>query len=360
MKDLSPYFRFVKKKYMKPTTLLLSTATLFLASTTIAFAQPTYPSGELGVDYNIENSAGQKHGEWMRVWPNGSIYYKGKFENGTPVGLFEYFYETGELMSSLEHTPDQTAATHYRSDGTLQSTGAYTPYAQGAEPQRNGTWRFFDEQGTHIRLETYANGKLDGRYWVKDYNGKIVEDGNYKDGEKTGVWKSYYENGNVSQQASYLNGEFEGEFITYHTNGMTRMKGNYIEGHEDGSWRSYADSGELELIIKYQFGKRLTEIRINGYFEDTFVDGRTKTEYTYRNKLKDGPYRIFYDQGEYIIEAFIDPETGEQLQRRVLHGTQVSEEGNYVEGKLHGPVYHYNEKGALIKTVNYNMGEIIE
>ena len=182
----------------------------------------------------------------------------------------------------------------------------------------------------------------------------------YKDGEKTGVWKSYYENGTVSQQASYLDGEFEGEFITYHTNGMTRIKGKYIEGNEDGSWRSYADSGELELIIKYQFGQRLTEIRINGYFEDTFVDGRTKTEYTYRNKLKDGPYRIFYDQGEYIIEAFIDSETGEQLQRRVLHGTQVSEEGNYVEGKLHGPVYHYSEKGALIKTVNYNMGEIVE
>ena len=55
---------------------------------------------------------------------------------------------------------------------------------------------------------------------------------------------------------------------------MTRIKGKYIEGNEDGSWRSYADNGELELIIKYQFGRRLEEIRINGYFEDTFIDGK--------------------------------------------------------------------------------------
>ena len=41
-------------------------------------------------------------------------------------------------------------------------------------------------------------------------------------------------------------------------------------------------------------------------------------------------------------------------------GTQVQEEGNYIEGKLDGPVYHYSENGALMKTVNYNMGEIIE
>jgi antitoxin component YwqK of YwqJK toxin-antitoxin module len=355
VKDLSTYFRFVKKKYMKPTLLFT-----FIASSLAAIAQPTFPAGEAGVDYNRENNAGQKHGEWIRVWPNGSIYYKGAFENGTPVGQFEYFYESGELMSSLEHTPDQTSATHYRPDGTLQSTGSYSTFVSGSEPHKEGTWRFFDDQGTQIRLETYAGGLLDGRYWVKDHKGRVVEDGNHLAGKKTGVWKSYYENGTVRQQASFLDGEFEGEFMTYHTNGMTRIKGKYIEGNEDGSWRSYADNGELELIIKYQFGKRLEEIRINGYFEDTFIDGRTHTEYTYRNKLKDGPYRIFYDQGEYIIEVFTDKETGEQMQRRVLHGTQVQEEGNYVEGKLDGPVYHYSENGALIKTVNYNMGEIIE
>ena len=39
------------------------------------------------------------------------------------------------------------------------------------------------------------------------------------------------------------------------------------------------------------------------------------------------------------------------MQRRVLHGTQVQEEGNYIEGKLDGPVYHYSENGALMKTV---------
>lgn len=354
LKDLSAYFRSVKKKYMKPLTIL----TIILAAASTSFAQPGLPAGQAGVDYNLKNSAGEKHGTWVRVWPNGSLYYQGEFNNGAPVGQFDYFYESGEIMSSLEHTSDQTSATHYRPNGTLQSTGAYSPYKAGEEPHKLGTWRFFDESGQHIRLETYSAGLLDGRYWVKDHKGRIVEDGNYRSGNRHGQWQTFFENGSVRQHANYIDGEYEGEFITYHSNGMVQIKGKYIEGNEDGSWRSFADDGELEMIIKYQFGKRIEEIRINGYFEDTFTDGRTKSEFTYRNKLKDGPYRIFYDQGEYVIEPFIDSETGEQLQRRVLKGTQVKEEGNYIEGKLDGPVYYYSETGGLLRTVNYKMGEI--
>lgn len=342
---------------MKHLSILLSTAAIFIASTSACFAQPSFPSGTAGIDYNLNNSAGEKDGEWIRVWPSGSLYYKGTFKNGSPVGQFNYYYESGELMSSLDHTPDQTSATHYRPTGTLQSTGVYSPYVAGSEPKKLGTWRFFDEEGTQIRLETYSAGLLDGRYWVKDYKGRIVEDGNYTSGLRDGLWKTYFEDGIVRQQANYVDGEYEGEFISYHSNGMTQIKGNYIEGNEDGSWRSFSDNGELEMIIKYQFGKRIEEIRINGYFEDTFADGRTKSEYTYRNKLKDGPYREFYDQGEYVIEPFTDPETGEQLQRRVLKGTQVKEEGNYVNGKIDGPVYYYYENGGLIQTVTYNMGQ---
>ncbi|MFB1020734.1 MAG: hypothetical protein QMC37_10925, partial [Flavobacteriales bacterium] len=56
---------------------------------------------------------------------------------------------------------------------------------------------------------------------------------------------------------------------------------------------------------------------------------------------------------------FTDTETGEILQRQVLVGTQVSSEGEYVEGKLNGPRYYYNEKGKITKTEHYRAGELL-
>ena len=40
----------------------------FITSSLAAIAQPTFPAGEAVCDYNRENNAGQKHGEWIRVW----------------------------------------------------------------------------------------------------------------------------------------------------------------------------------------------------------------------------------------------------------------------------------------------------
>ena len=60
-----------------------------------------------------------------------------------------------------------------------------------------------------------------------------------------------------------------------------------------------------------------------------------------------------------FVENFTDPETGEMLQRQVLVGTQVSSEGEYVKGKLNGPIYYYSEEGKMTKTEHYRAGELL-
>ena len=169
-----------------------------------------------------------------------------------------------------------------------------------------------------------------------------------------------WENGKVRQSVGYSNGELEGEFISYHPNTNPRIQGQYLDGNEDGSWKTYLEEGAMEMIVKYSYGKRVKEIRINGIFEDTFPDGRSKSEYSYKDKELDGPYRVWYDAGEYIVEPFTDDETGEQLQRRVLNGTQVKEEGEYVNGNLDGPRYIYDIKGKLVKKETFENGVLVD
>lgn len=356
---------------MKAAISILTLLSVFLPLN-YAFSQPgtqykdlpsarnSMPAGDAGVDYNLVNSSGEKEGLWIRVWPSGSLYYKGSFKDGKPTGKFLYFYDSGELMSALNHMSENISAIHYRSNGSVQASGFYNHSVGDAEPTKEGSWGYFDENSLQRRQETYSDGILDGEFWVVDSKGRKVEEGSYLKGEKSGTWSDYYENGKFRQRVKYLDGELEGEFESYHLNSNIRIQGQYLEGHEDGSWKTYLEDGAMEMIIKYSFGKKVKEIRINGTFEDTYPDGRSKSEYTYKDKELDGPYRVWYDCGEYVIEPFTDEETGEQMQRRVLKGIQVKEEGEYVDGKLDGPQYMYDIKGKLVKKVTYENGVVAD
>ena len=119
----------------------------------------------------------------------------------------------------------------------------------------------------------------------------------------------------MKQAVEYSKGELDGKFESYHSNTNLRIQGQYLEGHEDGAWRTYLEDESMEMIVKYSYGKIVKEIRINGVFEDTFPDGRSKSEYSYKDKKLDGPYSVWHDCGEYVIEPFTDEETGEQLQQ---------------------------------------------
>lgn len=357
---------------MKLKILILALSLVSISTQALTQSLPTsvesMPIGEAGVDYNLSDNDGNKNGIWIRVYPNNSLYYVGSFNHGTPVGQFLYFFETGELMSKIDHpsldsssdSSVQTTAIHYRTNSSVQSSGFYI-YIEGEEkPVRDGSWGYYDDGSKHMKKETYSAGILEGLYWIKSKKGTLVEEGNYVSGEIDGLKTTYYDNGIIRQNINYIAGELEGDFEVFYSNGIPKIEGNYFEGKENLFWKTYQEDGELEQITHYSYGKRVKEIKVNGTFEETFSDGRSKSEYTYRKKMKDGPFRIWYDLGEYVIEDFIDSETGETLKRQVLLGTQVSSEGEYVEGKLDGPVYFYNQKGKLTKTEQYRAGELLK
>ena len=129
-----------------------------------------------------------------------------------------------------------------------------------------------------------------------------------------------------------------------------------MDGTEEGSWKFYLEDVRLQHIHRYRDGQLLETIYVNGTFVDWHGEERPAYERSYANKLLDGPFREWHDQGGFVLENFTDPETGEMMQRRVMEGTQVRREGEYVDGELDGAVYHYDASGRLTKTEYYNLG----
>ena len=53
-------------------------------------------------DINLLNSNGKKQGVWKKTYENGKIRYTGTFNNDVPVGIFYYYYKSGELQLEKE------------------------------------------------------------------------------------------------------------------------------------------------------------------------------------------------------------------------------------------------------------------
>ena len=331
-------------------------------------AHNAWPSGTFGVDYNVTDDEGFRHGPWVRVYESGELYYAGTFDHGTPTGSWWYFRENGTALTHLVHRedPTQSDATAFTADGQIAAQGGYLHPSlkiQGealesrpATPVRHGAWSLFSNKGNLTALIHYDKGQKDGLEERYLPSGAVCERGQHRRGEMHGEWNAWHDNGLLRQKITYRDGTLDGPFEAYYGSGGRLSQGNYLEGAEEGSWKFYLEDGRLQHIHRYRAGNLIETIRVNGTFTAWYGEERPESEVNYREKKLDGPFREWHDQGGFVLETFTDADTGEQLQRRVMQGVQVSREGEYVVGQLDGPVYHYSSTGQLTHTEHYNMG----
>lgn len=322
-----------------------------------------WPPGQPGVDYNLTGEKGLREGLWMRVYPNGAVYYTGEFKGGKPTGTFTFYYETGEKMSVIVHDPqgDGMQATHYRSTGSLRAEGRYLTTAEVNEEgdpvrQKEGLWKYYDERGTLRLEEGYRLGVQHGPTRVFDSAGKLLESGGWLDGEREGLWTRYDAQGLVLAEISYRMGLFHGPHRTFSAPGKPEREGTYTDGKPSGIWKLYEPNGNLRVIQRYENGELIKEQRHNGTFEDTYPDGRPKATITYKLSVPEGPFKEWHDVGSFELVEVADPQTGEVDVRKTPVGLQVAREGTYVEGVLHGKVTFYTERGAVEKVETWEKG----
>ena len=351
---------------------LLFVLIIFLFGQNSAQAQPglvgsdLWPKGEAGTDFNLNNASNQKDGPWIRVWPNGNLYYSGTFDAGVPVGEFTFFYETGEVLSEVIQTSGgkRSFTKLFRTDGSLQAEGLYLTSQdldENGEPirKKQGEWKYYDQKAQLRLLENYANDILNGPTQRIAERGQLLEDGSYLQGNRDGIWKTWDETGLLLSEIGYDNGHFHGTCRVSHSNGRPRSIGMYRDGKETGFWKTFTENGTLENTRQFEDGELVKEIHENGKVLLTYADGRPREEFVVVNQKKDGPFREWHDSGEWAMEEEVDPISGEAYFRRVLDGEMIRREGEYVNGLLEGEVYHYDQNSRLHLVEIYEKGKLI-
>lgn len=312
-----------------------------------------YPNGMLAQKGRYKKD--KLDGIWYFYYPNGNLnsesdYTKGlnpmtkkfydkagqlasitRFKNGAYEGLninyknndikgvnyFSYDVQNGPYMefrndgsTNFEGIKidgeDEFAGYVYNMNGKPYSKTNYingydwmTTYfdTSGAITEVDSTLHLHGEVVTHAynnfttTTANYIHGIKSGPYLVKDSDGMILSDQNFKNNLRHGRCKFNNITGTPSSDLNYYCGNFHGEIKYYDNMGNLRYKGNYIHGNEYGPALRYYQTGSV------LYSTQLVNDQIHG-------------ECTYFNLAGDEVAALgyFMDYVEYY--RVLDPQTG--------------------------------------------------
>ena len=191
--------------------------------------------------------------------------------------------------------------------------------------KQNGLFQMYTEDGILIDNANFKDGERDG-LTEQFYNdtGKLRVSANYKNGVLEGEFKAYYPNGNLQGEVNYVNGEMNGDFKEYYENKKIRLSGSYKNSLQEGEWKSYLEDGTLESIVNYKDGE------LHGIKEDYYKNGNVWTRQEFKNNDLDGVYEVYYENGN------------PQLKAKMKNGQTIEEQRFNHDGTL------YNEQDEKI------------
>lgn len=102
-------------------------------------------------------------------------------------------------------------------------------------------------------------------------------------------------------------------------------EGNYNNGIPTGFWKFYYLNGNLKYEGNYTNQKQI------GFCKEYFENGFIKEEGNFKNCVRDGFFKFYHETMK----------------------NQVEHEGNYMNGVKTGIFKYYDEKGNIIKTIEF-------
>jgi len=78
---------------------------------------------------------------------------------------------------------------------------------------------------------------------------------NYKNGKRDGISLGYYQNGKLKDQGVYREDQLHGTVQMYAGDGALKAEMNFKNDRQDGATKTFAEDGTLEFIYTYRKGQ---------------------------------------------------------------------------------------------------------
>lgn len=218
-----------------------------------------FKDGEI-VGTGTVDEHGNLDSQWEEYYPDGSLKCTGRYYKGKKYGQWKYFYPDGKLEQEGRYRNGEYDGRWiwYFPDGRIRLDQEY--YMGRLE----GNSIEYNDSAQVVAKGKYVDGREEG-HWVYLQGGELSE-GNYVSGEKDGLWKSYWsskgKDKRLSFQGRFTGGLPDGRHQYFNENGKLAEEGYYRQGKRIGTWIKYDADGLPELRIRYD--NREEETRYNG------------------------------------------------------------------------------------------------
>lgn len=283
-----------------------------------------------------------QHGVVMEYDDKGNLLSEQTYSNGVLHGQARFYYEGSKYIQSAgnNHNGTKEGLWIFYRNSPVKEVYAMYHFSFGLY---QGT--FYLIKNDTIEKGAYTNNKLEGDF--KRYSYKIsqagsdtlltiIDEGSYKNGLKNGLWKHYI-NGRLNQEGTYRDDKKDMQWKEYDllsdVNKPEVMREmHYEKGVLEGKWiQSFA----------YENGKKVA-VQIDAFYHYGKLNGKYLAKDDF-GIIAEGDYSEGLKMGQW---------------KERIKDKNTIREANYFDDKLVGKVVYKNMAGNIIKEGNYKNGII--
>ncbi|MBZ0135369.1 MAG: hypothetical protein K8I27_03215 [Planctomycetes bacterium] len=257
-------------------------------------------------EYDTWYQSGEQSGPFFRYNADGKVVARGEKLKGVSVGKWtttdtegktrEYAYDAdGKLHGRYVIKEDGKVIEDVTYDhGEIEGVGMATRTAGGVDKE-------FAEVSDEVWIgkgDADEDNRFTGEWTFTRADGSLAAKGSYLDGKRSGDWKFYYADGTtIRVSCTYASDKLDGSHTTFYPGGTSKQTGLYKRGLRDGRWMTWHENTKVESVGSYDasgFGSAGSESGEWKYFRE---DGTLLRKGSYGGGLKTGLWNEYDESG---------------------------------------------------------------
>jgi antitoxin component YwqK of YwqJK toxin-antitoxin module len=185
---------------------------------------------------------GKRNGQATLWLPDGSVYRRAIFRNGSPLGDLRELDANGQLMTTATYVGGRQLVNKvtYFPESQMKQSEATCLVATIIEVATDDFWamRFAEYKA---QSEELRHG--DWKCWYS--NGRLQAEGTFQYDREMGEFSWWHAHGQQAVKGSYVDGQPDGVWTWWHANGQKAAEGHFRSGQHVGVWQRWAEDGRL-------------------------------------------------------------------------------------------------------------------
>ena len=198
-------------------------------------------------------------------------------------------------------------------------------------------------------------GRKQGFWRKSDSVGRVIYEGQFKDGLPTGEFRYYYPDGKLKTVSLISKQGKRAVTNSYFPNGKKMACGIYLNEKKDSTWQFFSElNGTLASEEHYKDGV------IDGLSKVFYPEGGLSEQRLYKQGVRDGLWEQYYPEGKLKLKGTYKAGEKQGAFKILYFSGQLMIAGQYISGYPDGIWIYCNEKGTITKKEIYAKGELIK